>query len=213
MASNSELEQADSTATIRLLTTKYWHTKGSTPAVVGETPSRLHWLLQGGQCVHKDHEGIGWEWATRGPIPTGGRVGSRSSSSSNSSASGGKRKEPDPLTSKALSLGSRLLGIAEDYPTEFLDVVKTHNPFTGSSAARAGMISLIASQSRGRGQEKQTAKEGPESATSIPKRMPCAHHQEHFTCVHCKEPSFEAATKEFEAHANLVRYLKREYAL
>ena len=127
MASNSELEQADSTATIRLLTTKYGHTKGSTHAVVGETPSRLHWLLQGGQCVHKDHEGIGWEWATRGPIPTGGRVGSRSSSSSNSSASGGKRKhgEPDPLTSKALSLGSRLLGIAEEHPTEFLDVVKT----------------------------------------------------------------------------------------
>ena len=125
MASNSELEQAASTATIRLLATKYGHKKDSTHAVVGETPSRLHWLLQGGQCVHKDHEGIGWEWATRGPIPTGGRVGSRSSSSSNSSASGGKRKEPDPLTSKALSLGSRLLGIAEDYPTEFLDVVKT----------------------------------------------------------------------------------------
>ena len=64
MASNSELEQADSTATIRLLKTKYGHTKGSAHAVVGETPSRLHWLLQGGQCVLKDHEGIGWEWAT-----------------------------------------------------------------------------------------------------------------------------------------------------
>ena len=125
MASNSELEQADSTATIRLLTTKYGHTKGSTHAVVGETPSRFHWLLQGGQCVHKDHKGIGWDWAARGPIPTGSR-GSSLSSSSNSSASGGKRKheEPDPLTSNALSLGSRLLGIAAEHPTEFRDLVK-----------------------------------------------------------------------------------------
>ena len=64
MASNSELEQADSTATIRLLQGKYGHTKGSTHAVVGETQSRLHWLLQSGHCVHKDHLGIGWEWAS-----------------------------------------------------------------------------------------------------------------------------------------------------
>jgi hypothetical protein len=126
MAINSELEQTGSTPTIRLLTTKYGHTKGSTHAVVGETPSHFHWLLQSGQCVHKDHKGIGWEWAARGPIPTGSRVGSLSSSS-NSSASGGKRKrgEPDPLTSNALSLGSRLLGIAAEHPTEFLEVVKT----------------------------------------------------------------------------------------
>ena len=126
MASNSELEQADSTPTIRLLQGKYGHSKGSTHAVVGETQSRLHWLLQSGHCVHKDHKGIGWEWASLGPIPTGGRVGSLSSSS-NSSASGGKRKrgEPDLLTSNALSLGSRLLGIAAEHPTEFLDVVKT----------------------------------------------------------------------------------------
>ena len=126
MASNSELEQADSTATIRLLQGKYGHSKGSTHAVVGETKSRLFWLLQSGHCVHKDHKGIGWEWASRGPIPTGGRVDSLSSSSS-SSASGGKQKrgEPDPLTSNAPSLGSRLLGIAAEHPTEFLDVVKT----------------------------------------------------------------------------------------
>ena len=107
MVSNSELEQADLTATICLLTTKYGHTKGSTHAVVGETPSRFHWLLQSGHCVHKDHKGIGWEWASQGPIPTGGRVDSLSSSS-NSSTSGGKQKcgEPDPLTSNAPSLGS-----------------------------------------------------------------------------------------------------------
>ena len=125
MTSNSELEKADSIPTIRLLQGKYGHTKGSTVAVVGETPSRLHWLLQGGHCVHKDHLGIGWEWASQGPIPTGGRVDSLSSSS-NSSSSGGKRKrgEPDSLTSNALSLGSRLLGIATEHPTEFLDVVK-----------------------------------------------------------------------------------------
>ena len=48
-ASNSELEQADSTATIRLLTTKYGLTKGSKYAAMGETPSRIHWLLEGGQ--------------------------------------------------------------------------------------------------------------------------------------------------------------------
>ena len=126
MASNSELEQADSTATIRLLQGKYGHNKGSIHAVVGETKSRLFWLLQSGHCVHKDHKGIGWEWASLGPIPTGGRVDSLSSSS-NSSSSGGKRKrgEPDSLTSNALSLGSRLLGIAAEHPTEFLDVVKT----------------------------------------------------------------------------------------
>ena len=127
-ASNSELEQADWAPTIRLLTTKYGLTKGSKCVVMGETPSRIHYLLEGGQhCVHKDHEGMFWDWVTRGPVPTGGRVGSRSSSSSNSSASGGKRKheEPDPLTSKALSLGSRLLGIAEDHPSEFRDLVKT----------------------------------------------------------------------------------------
>ena len=127
-ASNSELEQADSTPTIRLLTTKYGLTKGSKHVVIGETQSRIHWLLEGGQhCVHKDHEGMFWDWVTRGPLPTGGRVGSRSSSSSNSSASGGKRKheETDPLKSKALSLGSRLLGIAEDHPSEFRDLVKT----------------------------------------------------------------------------------------
>ena len=36
-----------------------------------------------------------------------------------------KHEETDPLKSKALSLGSRLLGIAEDHPSEFRDLVKT----------------------------------------------------------------------------------------
>ena len=79
-ASNSRPEQADPVPTIRLLTDKYGLTKGSEYVVMSETPSRIHYLLEGGQhCVHKDHEGMFWDWATRGPVPTGGRVGSRSS--------------------------------------------------------------------------------------------------------------------------------------
>ena len=130
MANKSEqLEQVDSSPevrTIRLLQNKYGEERGSVHTEVGETKSGLFWQLESGHCVRKDHEGIGWEWATSGPIPTGGRVDSLSSSS-NSSSSGGKQKrgEPVSLTSNALSLGSRLLRIAAEHPTEFLDVVKT----------------------------------------------------------------------------------------
>ena len=99
MANKSEqLEQADSSPkvrTIRLLQDKYGEEQGSIHTVVGETKSGLFWLLESGHCVHKDHKGIGWEWATPGPIPTGGRVDSLSSSS-NSSSSGGKRKRGEP---------------------------------------------------------------------------------------------------------------------
>ena len=64
-ASHSGLEQADSAPTIRLLTDKYGLTKGSEYVVMRETPSRHHYLLEGGQHhVHKDHEGMFWDWVT-----------------------------------------------------------------------------------------------------------------------------------------------------
>ena len=64
-ASNSGLKQADSALTICLLTNKYRLTKGSEYVVMSETPSRIHYLLEGGQhCVHKDHEGMFWDWVT-----------------------------------------------------------------------------------------------------------------------------------------------------
>ena len=53
--SESKLEPMNSsTGKIRMLKHKYGFDIGSTHVVVGETPSKLHWLLQGGKHVNKD---------------------------------------------------------------------------------------------------------------------------------------------------------------
>ena len=53
------------TGTIRMLKNKYGLAVSSMHTVVGETPSTLHWLLQGGKkFVNKDMEGDHWEWVS-----------------------------------------------------------------------------------------------------------------------------------------------------
>ena len=69
---DSGVEQTRSTATVRLLTTKYGLLEGSVYKVAGETQSGLYYALKDGQgCVHKDHRDRFWEWAEIGPIPAG----------------------------------------------------------------------------------------------------------------------------------------------
>ena len=59
-------------STIRMLKAKCGLSSGSTHTVAGETPSKLHWLLEDGKHhVNKDKEDDHWEWVTRGVIPVG----------------------------------------------------------------------------------------------------------------------------------------------
>ena len=55
-----------------MLKPRYGLSSGSTHKVIGETPSKLHWLLEDGKHhVNKDKEDDHWEWVTRGVIPVG----------------------------------------------------------------------------------------------------------------------------------------------
>ena len=61
---------------IHMLKVRYGLSSGSTYTMIGETPSKLHWLLQGGKHhvnINKDKEDDHWEWVTCGDIPISGK--------------------------------------------------------------------------------------------------------------------------------------------
>ena len=65
------MNSSTGTSTILMLKNKYGLDIGSAHVIVGETPSRLHWLLQGGKHVNKERNGVDWEWIARDDTTVG----------------------------------------------------------------------------------------------------------------------------------------------
>ena len=130
--------------TILMLMDKYALGSGTVHAVVDETNSRLHWLLEDGKhFVNKNMEGIHWKWLRRGVVPVGEKP------------AGGKRKlgklkgklEDEPLMqlelqSRATRLGARMMMLEHRMPTEFQNMISRLEELEGTGTSHKRVSSV-----------------------------------------------------------------------
>ena len=130
--------------TILMLMDKYGLGSGTVHAVVDETNSHLHWLLEDGKhFVNKNMEGIHWKWLRRGVVPVGEKP------------AGGKRKlgklkgklEDEPLMqlelqSRATRLGARMMMLEHRMPTEFQNMISRLEELEGTGTSHKRVSSV-----------------------------------------------------------------------
>jgi hypothetical protein len=149
-----------------MLKRRYGFDIGSTHVIVGETPSKLHWLLQGGKHVHKDKCGDHWEWVEDDDTPVGQKR-----------KLGGTRSDPLKqlqLLNTVTQLGTRWLAVQNRDPEAFSLMLSQLEELEKGKKEEEGNPIQESTCDSGRGWQRRCVKVGDSSSHQSCRLQSCS---------------------------------------